>query len=245
MPYSCTRSQLTAILAGPAVSGFITTAKFKKLTTPPAFRVFRTYIRPHCPFRHYLHLRHNPYFDNYLKHHRRKRHPVLTKPLLDLSRLKYWLKNGGGNRRCTLTLKMQNKPKSQTDQVPLSSFNLRTKDDGLKTAPPKNKPKQTQMIDIQSLYHSECKRGIYLIRHPKDSFHSLPDPHPLKSQDSSLKTLFMTNEPNFTIGQSIVTLSPLRTKDDGLRTAPPKNEPNSNPIHISPESLSIIPTGPP
>jgi hypothetical protein len=92
MTYSLTKARINAILAGPSIAGFITPAKFRKITTPPAFRVFRAYMRPHCPFRHYLHLRHKPYFNKYLDIHRRKKNPALVNPPIDVSRLIFRLK---------------------------------------------------------------------------------------------------------------------------------------------------------
>jgi len=183
MSYSFTKSHLNAILAGPSLDGFMSLAKFKKLTTPPANRCFRAYMRPRCPFRTYMRWRCKPYLSKYLDMHRRKKNPALVNPPINLTRLKLSLKSvleapsfqkpaGSPASRPgrflipsfssfdeksanPLTLKMQNKPKSQTAQIPLSPFTLRTKDDRLRTASQKNKPKQTQTCHPVSRHHRE------------------------------------------------------------------------------------------
>jgi len=131
------------------------------------------------------------------------------------------------------TLKMQNKPKFKIIQNSVSCLFLWTKDDRLRTALQKNKPKQTQRTAIQSHCHSERMRGIYF-----NSYPDLSGFHIFDICSLIFDMLFMTNKPNFKNGKMIASHFLNMTSAVCLRPFASKNEPKQtqsvqakNPFH--------------
>ncbi len=93
--YTRTPAQIRRMFVGPPVDGFMTPARFKRLIIPPERRIFKEYMRLHCPFRSYM--KRKNYISNtfkyYLAMHRRKGTPSLTVPPINLTRLIHRLKS--------------------------------------------------------------------------------------------------------------------------------------------------------
>jgi len=121
-----------------------------------------------------------------------------------------------------MNLKMQNKPKSQTDGIPVSPYNLLTSNFYLLTPDHKNKPKQTQINP--SYRNSQQNRGGANRPNRKEGSANgrilIFD-----ICDFIFDMHFMTNEPNPKTPRNNINPYTLRTKDDRRRTAFQKSKP--------------------
>jgi len=150
------------------------------------------------------------------------------------------------------TLKMQNKPKVRRTQIPITVSTLRTKDNRLRTAPQKNKPKQTQknaersevrrlarrkpkrtQIDTtchperSKVQRAERSRRIYLFSHPDLSGFRIFDICVF-----IFDMLFMTNKPNFKKVKFFTTYSKKRRYIANGHLTGIQKQTQTNPISI-------------